>query len=158
MNDAGAPVLVHGTCIAIGGHGVLLLGAPGSGKSDLALRLIDTDGRGTGAKPLTARLVADDQVRLTAEDGRLVARPPETLAGRLEVRGLGIVAVPSAREATLLCAARLDAAAPSERLPDFAQQTVTLCGLSLPELRLDPSAASAPAVLRAAVTAFAAPQ
>ena len=78
-------MLVHGTCIEIDGLGVLLRAPSGGGKSDLALRLID-DG---------AHLVADDQVQLTARAGRLVATAPLRISGRMEVRGLGIVEVPS---------------------------------------------------------------
>ncbi len=73
--------VIHATCIAIGSCGVLLLGPSGAGKSDLALRLIDGG----------AALVADDQVVLRAEGGVLQASPPPVLAGRLEVRGIGIV-------------------------------------------------------------------
>ena len=54
--------LIHGTCIALDGEGVLLVGKPGSGKSDLALRLIDQPGSGLSGIPKTAQLVADDQV------------------------------------------------------------------------------------------------
>ena len=72
-------MMVHATCVAIGDRAVLLCGPSGSGKSDLALRLIDGG----------AQLVADDQVVLRAEGGRIVARAPEALAGRMEVRGIG---------------------------------------------------------------------
>ncbi|TNE67173.1 MAG: hypothetical protein EP335_02240 [Alphaproteobacteria bacterium] len=75
------PQPLHGTVVAIDDIGVLITGPSGAGKSDLALRLID---RG-------AKLVADDQVLLTAADGQLVAGPPERLAGFLEVRGIGII-------------------------------------------------------------------
>lgn len=155
MSGPGGGASIHGTCIAVGGHGVLLFGAPGSGKSDLALRLIDTDGRGTGPERLTAQLVADDQVVLAARGGRLIARAPDALAGRLEVRGLGIVSVAYLEEVPVLCAARLDGTAAPERLPDFSQRTATLCGIAIPELALDARAPSAPAVIRAAVIAFA---
>ncbi len=74
-------MLIHGTSVEIDGAGILLRGPPGSGKSDLALRLISER---------EARLVADDQVVVSPRDGRLVARPPATLAGMIEVRGLGI--------------------------------------------------------------------
>ncbi len=72
---------IHATCIAIRSCGVVLLGASGAGKSDLALRLIDGG----------ASLVADDQVALRAEGGILFAHPPPALAGRIEVRGIGII-------------------------------------------------------------------
>ena len=74
-------LLVHGTCIEVDGIGVLIIGEPGAGKSDVALRLLDAG----------ARLVADDYLWLEASDGELVAAVPETIAGLLEVRGLGIV-------------------------------------------------------------------
>src|SRR3546814_14236208 len=71
---------VHATTVALDGTGVLLRGPAGSGKSDLALRLIDQG----------ARLVADDRTALALEGGRIIARAPETIAGRTEVRGLEI--------------------------------------------------------------------
>src|SRR3546814_8932333 len=77
-------VNIHASCVAAGNGGVLILGQSGQGKSDLALRLID---RG-------ARLVADDRCDIWHERGRLWCRPPENLAGKLEVRGIGIVERP----------------------------------------------------------------
>ncbi len=74
-------MLIHGTSVEVNGAGLLLRGPPGSGKSDLALRLISE---------CDARLVADDQVEVSLRGGILVARAPETLAGMIEVRGLGI--------------------------------------------------------------------
>ena len=80
--------LVHGTCVALGPHGALLRGGSGSGKSDLALRFLAL----AAEQDLQPRLVADDQVWVEAKgDGSLVASPPETIAGKIEVRGLGIV-------------------------------------------------------------------
>ena len=75
---------VHATCVSLYGAGLIIRGPSGAGKSDLALRLID---RG-------ARLVADDRVDLLVSDNGVIARAPETLAGLLEVRGLGILRVP----------------------------------------------------------------
>src|SRR5688572_18237664 len=75
---------LHASCVAIGGNAVLLHGRSGCGKSDLALRLID---RG-------AKLVSDDYTVLTRVNDRLLASPPPTIAGRIEVRGIGIVDLP----------------------------------------------------------------
>ena len=82
---------VHATCVALGEAGVLLLGASGAGKSDLALRLID-DG---------ARLVADDRVALGVQSGRLVATAPAGLPRALEVRGMGLMPVAMAPSAVI---------------------------------------------------------
>lgn len=116
---------VHGCCVARDGDGVLLLGPSGAGKSDLALRLLS----------LGFSLVADDRVII--QDG--VASAPPSLAGLLEVRGLGIVRLPSYTEsARLALVAELDPAV--ERLPFPARHAT----LNLPLIRLDPAAASAP--------------
>src|SRR5579862_2274925 len=84
-----AMILVHGTTVALEGEGVLLRGPSGRGKSDLALRLIDGG----------ARLVADDQTELSRGPNGLIARCPASIAGKIEVRGVGILrvaAMPSA--------------------------------------------------------------
>jgi HPr kinase/phosphorylase len=83
--SAAKTVIVHASCVALGQKGVLLLGISGSGKSDLALRLIH-DGW---------RLVADDRTVLTLEKGALKAAAPAAIRGLIEVRGLGIVHLPA---------------------------------------------------------------
>jgi HPr kinase/phosphorylase len=115
---------VHGSCVSRDGDGVLLIGPSGSGKSDLALRLL---GRGFA-------LVADDRVDIA--DG--IATPPPALAGLLEVRGLGIVRMPYAATARLALVAELGARGERLPVPD------SYGGLGLPLIRLDPAAASAP--------------
>ena len=77
-------IKVHATCVEWGGGAVVLRGPPGSGKSDLGLRLIDGGGR----------LVADDQVRLDVIKGSVVAGAPPSIAGKIEVRGLGVIDLP----------------------------------------------------------------
>lgn len=141
--------LVHATSVAIGGCGVLILGPPGSGKSELALQLIDQPGCGTGGEPLAARLVADDQVVVRRRQGRLIASPPAPLAGLMEVRGLGILAVDHEPQAELRLIVRLTDAKDIDRLPEPGHSV--LLGLELPEIALDAKAVSAPAKLRAAV-------
>jgi HPr kinase/phosphorylase len=105
MTGAGT---IHGTCIAFGDIGVLLRGPSGSGKSDLALRLIDVG----------AILVADDRVMLSAEDGRLSACAPPALAGLLEVRGVGLVELPYASDIDIALIADLVSAGAVDRLPE----------------------------------------
>lgn len=147
--------LIHGTCIAIGAEGVLLLGKPGAGKSDLALRLIDQPGGGLTGLMRGARLVADDQVRVCRIGEALTAMAPAVLSGRLEIRGLGIASLPALPEVTLRLAVRLTPAADIERLPDLAASRMDILGIALPLILLDAGAASAPARLRAALDQFA---
>ncbi len=129
---------IHGTCVALGATGVLLRGPAGSGKSDLALRLID------GA----ASLVADDRVALENEAGGVVASAPPARAGLLAVRGLGIVRLPNVARARFGVVVDLDPAGEVERLPGPA--TCELLGVTLRCFRLDPFAASACAKVRLA--------
>lgn len=120
---------IHATTVAIRGRGVLILGESGAGKSDLALRLID---RG-------ARLVADDYTLLSSEAGALVASAPSTIAGRMEIRGIGIVTMPSDDRATIALAVRIGT---EERMPEPA--TLDVAGVAIPRVTIDPRAPSAP--------------
>lgn len=106
------------------GDGVLLIGPPGSGKSDLALRLLHHG----------FTLVADDRVDIDAG----IATPPAPLTGMLEVRGLGIVRLPCTPSARLALVVELGG--PLERLPAPTRDT----DLDLPVIRVDATAASAP--------------
>ncbi|BAI70705.1 hypothetical protein AZL_000670 [Azospirillum sp. B510] len=135
-------VTIHGTCVLLSGIGVLLRGESGRGKSDLALRLIDGG----------ALLVADDRVALSAESGRLTACAPPALAGLLEVRGVGILAVPSAASALLGLVVDLVPRPEVERLPEA--ETETLLGMALPRLALHAFDASTPAKIRLAVASL----
>ncbi|WP_395685428.1 HPr kinase/phosphorylase [Aestuariivirga sp.] len=146
--------LMHGTCLALGEDGVLLLGEPGSGKSDLALRLIDAAGGGLSGHLRPARLVADDQVLIRRQASRLMATAPPALSGMLEIRGLGLARVTTVPEIALTLAVRLTPANEIERMPDLASARIGILGIGLPLIRLDPIMASAPARLRAALDQF----
>jgi len=130
---------VHGTAVAIDGVGVLLRGPSGSGKSDLALRLIDGG----------AVLVADDRTALTMRDGRVIAGAPETIRGRIEVRGIGVARVAAASAAPLALVVDLVAPETVVRLPALA--TVRLLEVAVPLLRLAAFETSTPAKIRLAV-------
>jgi HPr kinase/phosphorylase len=136
---AAARVTLHGTVVALGEEGVLLLGKPGAGKSDLALRLIDEGGL----------LVADDQVRMARRGESLIASAPPALAGRLEIRGIGIVRAAAKPEAALAVVVQLETEALIERLPD--EETHDILGVRLPLYHIDPVAASATARVRMAL-------
>jgi|SRR4051812_47141852 HPr kinase/phosphorylase len=134
---------VDGTAIAIGNAALLLTGPSGSGKSDLALRMIDGG----------ARLVADDRVELVIESDRLCCRAPAAmpagLLGRIEVRGIGIVPAPRTTGATpLQWLVELVPGGEVERMP--AAESRTFLGHAVPVLRLAPFEASTAVKLRLA--------
>jgi len=135
--------LIHATAVAIGGRGVLLTGTSGAGKSDLALRLID---RG-------AVLISDDQVVIETDAGRLLASPPETIEGRMEVRGVGIVAMDHRRSVPV--ALIVDLAAEPARMPE--PRTRLILGCELPLVSLAPFEASAPIKVELALRTFGLP-
>jgi hypothetical protein len=123
---------IHASCVAIDGRAVLLHGASGSGKSDLAFRLID---RG-------ASLVSDDYTILRNEKGRLIAEPPPTIEGRIEVRGVGIVRFPPVTGAEVCLLLLLDQPVP--RLPEDPRPTRRIAGVEVPVLAIAAFEASAP--------------
>lgn len=140
--------LVHGTCVALGRLGVLLRGGAGSGKSDLALRFMALPGEGA----LCPGLVADDQVYVSANpDGTLTASAPPTIAGKIEVRGLGIMPVPFLPEAELVLVCDLVGGKDVPRMPPESEKATVLAGVPLPTLRLAPFEASAPLKLKMAL-------
>ena len=136
-------ICVYGTSIALGGDGILLRGPSGSGKSDLALRMIDGG----------ARLVADDQTELRRLGGELRMSAPPAIAGQLEIRGVGIMRVPAMPAAVLRLVVDLVAAERIERLPE--PRACEFLGQSVPLVALAPFEASAAAKLRWALRALA---
>ena len=132
--------IVHATAIEIDGKGVLLRGPSGSGKSDLALRLMEAGGV----------LIGDDRIALSVRDGFVVARVPETIAGKLEIRGLGIVQLPYQAETRVTLVASLVERGEVERLPQ--KRMVELVGQMVPAIQLNPFEESAVAKLKMAAT------
>jgi HPr kinase/phosphorylase len=135
-------ILVHGTTVALEGEGVLLRGPSGSGKSDLALRLIDGG----------ARLVADDQTELIRSPNGLIARSPASIAGKMEVRGVGILRVPMVSSVPVRLVVDLVPPGRVERLPE--PQFCEYLQCSLPLLGLAPFEAATPAKIRLALVSL----
>lgn len=134
------PQTLHGTAIAMGGKAVLLRGPPGAGKSDLALRCLAV------AAPLLlpepVYLVCDDRAFLSRHGGALIVAVPEQIRGQIEVRGLGIVPVPSQPSARLVLVADLVAGdQPVERMPDPV--AIVFEGIAIALMRVHPFEASA---------------
>lgn len=141
---------VHATALALGDKAVLIRGPSGSGKSDLALRCIATP-------PLPwsherVELVADDQVMLTLRDGSIEVGVPPAIAGRIEVRGLGILALPYRPAARLALVVDLAAPADVPRYP-LDPCAAAVLGTEVPLVRLAPFEASAPIKLVLALEA-----
>lgn len=133
---------IHASCVCVDDVGLLIRGAPGSGKSDLAARLIDAGGE----------LVADDRVDLDCRDGTIVASAPAPIAGLLEIRGLGILRMPFLPAVGLGLVIDMVDAEAVERLPEAA--ACAYMGVTLPLLRLWPFEPSAAAKVRFAVAAL----
>lgn len=135
-------ITIHATTVSLDGRGVILRGPSGSGKSDLALRLINEG----------ALLVADDQTILFVESGRLMAQPPAEIAGKMEVRGVGVVKMgPPAIVPVFLL---IDMSDPDDvpRMTDFAP--VELVGHQIPRIHLAPFEMSATAKVKLALRAL----
>lgn len=141
--------LVHATAVALatdlGPRAVLLRGPSGSGKSDLGLRLIDAG----------ARLIADDQSELVRVGDKIVVHPPPTIAGLIEVRGIGIIRLDPVVEAPLALVADLVTPEAIERLPPLRAERIL--GIEVPLIALAPFEFSAPAKLRLALRVFTEP-
>ena len=122
----------HASAVLVGSRAVLIRGPSGSGKSRLALDLIEAAQSG---RVLFARLVADDRALLEAVSGRLLVRPASSLEGLIEIRGLGIRRLPYEPMAVVGLVIDL-AADDAERLPEQQNTRITLAGVSLRRLAL----------------------
>ena len=132
---------IHATCVSVDGQGVILRGPSGSGKSDLALRLIDQGGM----------LIADDRVDLVTNGSQLVATSPPEITGLLEVRGVGIIRLNALHEITIHLIVDLVEPHHVPRLPEVA--SMALMGVAIRYLQLNAFEASTPAKIRLALGA-----
>ena len=131
---------IHGTCVAFGRAGVLIRGSSGSGKSDLALRLIDNK----------AKLVSDDQVLAMEKNGKIVLSAPRSIAGKIEGRGVGIMDMQYTKSSTLaLIVDLVDKGEVIERLPK--KKFTRLLGVKVPVIELSSFESSALAKLKLAL-------
>jgi HPr kinase/phosphorylase len=128
---------LHATSVKLHGLGVLIIGKPGSGKSSLALQLLDLHG---------ATLISDDQTQVTIRGKKLFATAPRAIKNSLEIRGWGIVNVKASEKPVPLgLIVELVESEAIERHPDIQHRLVEIIGVPLPRLRLDakfPAAAS----------------
>ena len=129
---------VHASTVAIDGRAVLITGPSGSGKSDLALRLLD---RGFS-------LVSDDQTLVRREGDRLIAAPPPNIAGKIEIRGVGIVDMDNVTDVPVGLLVELTS--DIQRIPDDGRERL-IVGVPLPLISIDAMAASAPSKVAVAL-------
>jgi len=130
--DPDAPsVLIHASAVCFREKGIVLLGPSGSGKSDLALRMIDAG----------AVLIADDQVKLQRAGDRLLAKAPDKLAGLIELRGQGIMRSPHQAGYLDLAVDLQPYDKHDERLPEL--ERASWLGVDMPKINLDARASSA---------------
>lgn len=122
---------LHASCVAIDGRAVLIEGRSGEGKSDLALRLIDRGGM----------LVSDDYTICTRSNGALLGGAPANIAGKIEVRGIGVIDMPRQESAPIALLVTILDTPP--RMPEGPKKR-RIAGIDIPEVALAALEPSAP--------------
>ena len=138
-----APSTIHASAARVGASSILIRGAAGSGKSSLLLSLVFGPGE--------AVLVADDRVIVAANGGRLIAAVPEAIAGRMEVRGVGMIRRPHVSPVPIDLVVDLLPLAECPRLPDAAEKRTVIEGIAVPRIFVAVGAVDGPARVRAAL-------
>ncbi|MEP1443957.1 MAG: HPr kinase/phosphatase C-terminal domain-containing protein [Hyphomicrobiales bacterium] len=126
------PKTIHATLVQVYGQGVLLRGPSNSGKSSIALRLIDE----AELARATGHLVADDQVIITSHDNHLVGEAPDNLFGQIEIRGVGIINIESRRNAAIDLVVDLVPHHDLERMPDENLNYETIAGIKVRRIHI----------------------
>lgn len=129
-------IRVHGNSVKINGKGILLTGPSGAGKSDLTLRLIDQGGC----------LISDDYTEVRCEGRQAILSPPAEIAGRLEIRGIGLMKLSHCRDIPLHLVFELKNHSEIERMPE--DRSMSFDGVTVPLRQIDPFTASAEAIVR----------
>jgi serine kinase of HPr protein (carbohydrate metabolism regulator) len=137
---------IHASAVLCGGDGVLIRGESGSGKSALALALIERGGK----------LVADDRLMLSAVNGRLIATPPGPTAGQIELRGRGLIGLPHERGCVIRLVADIVDDEGLERMPEPHQLSATVLGIALARQPVPASPDRGVRLVEAALSALAA--
>ena len=141
---------LHATTISLNGTAVMIRGASGSGKSDLALQLLESAGSGLTGQAITVTLVADDQTFLRREGEIIFVSSPEAIAGLLEIRGHDVLQVGATQNVPLVLVVDLRPASQIERLPQPEDMVTQILGLDIPNIMIDPAKPSAASRLRVA--------
>ena len=144
MNASLSSETIHVSSVAIDGRAVLIGGRSGAGKSDLALRLID---RG-------ATLISDDYTFVRRVKDQAFASAPERIAGKIELRGVGIVEMAAVQDVPV--ALYIDLSGEPVRLPEGTDR-IAIAGIPIPSVALDGHQASAPLKVEAALRLFGLP-
>jgi serine kinase of HPr protein (carbohydrate metabolism regulator) len=129
---------IHASTVAANGRAVVIMGPSGAGKSDLSLRMLD---RGFA-------LVSDDRTLVRRDGNRLIASAPANIAGKLEIRGIGIIDMEVVGEAPV--ALLVELTSEIQRLPDENRERPVL-GIKLPLISIDAMTASAPSKIALAL-------
>jgi HPr kinase/phosphorylase len=132
---------LEANCVCVMGVGVLILGPSASGKSDLTLRLLSAR---SALLEEPCRLVSDDQTCVWSENGALFASPPPQIAGRLEVRGVGVLRFDHLEKVKISLAVELVERDEIERIPELGAQMSLFGDIQIPKVNLIPFEASAP--------------
>ena len=128
--------LFHGTAVSYNGSGILILGPSGSGKSDLALRLINEG----------ADLIADDQVLIKLVGKALQLSAPDSISGLIEVRGVGIIKIKPVCYIPLSLIVEIKSGAQLERIPIMKKDLIEK--ILIPVIKLDAFEGSAIAKIK----------